>query len=802
MAALLITSALALACSAAAQLQGRGFPDCDNGPLKDNTVCDTTADPLTRATALINAFTLQEKLNNTGSTSPGVPRLGLPAYTWWQEALHGVASSPGVNFSDSGPFRYATSFPQPILMGAAFDDDLIRDVATVISTEARAFNNDKRAGLDFWTPNINPFKDSRWGRGQETPGEDPYHLSSYVAALIEGLQGSPDDKYKRVVATCKHFVAYDMESWNGNFRYQFDAQVSSQDLVEYYMPPFQQCARDSNVGAFMCSYNALNGVPTCADPWLLQTVLREKWNWTSEQQWVTSDCDAVQNVFLPHDYASTREEAAALSLKAGTDINCGTYYQDHLPAAYDQGLINTTDLDISLIRQYSSLVRLGYFDGLAVPYRNLTWNDVSTPHAQQLAYKAAAEGITLLKNDGVLPLTISNGTSIALIGDWANATDQMLGNYDGIPPFFHSPLYAAQQTGATVNFATGPGGQGDPTTDHWLPVWAAANKSDVIIYAGGIDNSVESEGMDRVSLTWTGAQLDMIGQLAMYGKPVIVLQMGGGQIDSSPLVNNPNVSALIWGGYPGQDGGVALFDIIRGITAPAGRLPTTQYPAKYISQVPMTDMTLRPNSTTGSPGRTYIWYNENAVFPYGLGLHYTNFTAAIKPSFPSTYDSSSSNSGSASYDISTLTSNCTATYKDLCPFTSFSVSITNTGEIMSDYVTLGFLAGIHGPAPHPNKRLVSYQRLHNITAGSSQTAWLNLTLGSLARVDEMGNKVLYPGDYALLVDTQPLAMGNFTLTGTELMLDEWPQAPASRSRSGSRPTDYFVGGYGSEQIMG
>lgn len=279
-------------------------------------------------------------------------------------------------------------------------------------------------------------------------------------------------------------------------------------------------------------------------------------------------------------------------------IASGTYYQDHLPAAYDQGLIEETDLDTALIRQYSSLVRLGYFDGMAVPYRSLTWNNVSTPHAQQLAYKAAVEGITLLKNDGTLPLKIQNSTKIALIGDWANATEQMLGNYDGIPPYYHSPLYAAQKTGATVNFAGYPGGQGDPTTDNWLHIWKAADKSDVIVYAGGIDNSVEAEGMDRVSIAWTGAQLDVIGQLATYGKPFIVLQMGGGQLDSSPLVNNPNISALLWGGYPGQDGGVALFDIVQGKAAPAGRLPTTRELALLQVMASPTDQTQNTPPTT------------------------------------------------------------------------------------------------------------------------------------------------------------------------------------------------------------
>lgn len=266
------------------------------------------------------------------------------------------------------------------------------------------------------------------------------------------------------------------------------------------MPPFQSCARDSNVGAFMCSYNALNGVPTCADPYILQTILREHWGWTNEQQWVTSDCDAVQNIFMPHEYAATREEAVAKALIAGTDVNCGTYYQENLPKAYAQGLFNESTLDQALIRQYSSLVRLGYFDGLSVPYRNISWSDVNTPHARKLAYKAAAEGITLLKNDGTLPLKITSDMTVLIVGDWAQATTQMQGNYEGIAPYLHSPTWALEQTGAKVYSAAVPGGQGDPTTDSWLPVWNWAEKADVLIFAGGIDNTVESEGMDRVSI--------------------------------------------------------------------------------------------------------------------------------------------------------------------------------------------------------------------------------------------------------------------------------------------------------------
>jgi beta-D-xylosidase 4 len=644
----------------------------------------------------------------------------------------------------------------------------------------------------------------------ETPGEDSYHLSSYVHALIQGLQGDAGDPYKRVVATCKHYAGYDIEDWNGNLRYQVDAQISMQDMVEYYLKPFESCARDSNVGAFMCSYSkltstyavfsqananidAVNGVPTCADPYLLQTILREHWGWTNEEQWVTSDCDAIQNVYLPHQWSSTREGAAADSLNAGTDLDCGTYMQEHLPGAFAQGLVNETALDQALIRQYSSLVRLGWFDPPEKqPYRQLDFSAVATNASRQLARKAAAEGIVLLKNDGALPLSLDGSKSIGLFGDWANATDQLLGNYAGVPTFLHSPLWAAQQLNITVNYAGGnPGGQGDPTTNRWGSIQPAAHASDVLIYIGGISNSDEEEGHDRNSLAWTGAQLDVIGQLAQMGKPVIVVSMGGGQIDSSPIANNPNVSALLWGGYPGQDGGSAIFDILTGAVAPAGRLPQTQYPSTYIADVPMTDMGLRPSEH--NPGRTYKWYNGTAVFEFGFGMHYTNFSASINSTLKQTYA------------ISDLMSACRKSgekYLDRCAFASIPVSVKNTGKVTSDYVTLGYLAGSYGPRPYPKKSLVAYQRLHNIAGGSSDTAMLNLTLASLARVDESGNKVLYPGDFSLLIDNQPLTMVNFTLTGEQATLENWPQPPKNRKAKGVEGLEgYFVGGYGSEQTV-
>ncbi|KAF2705212.1 glycoside hydrolase family 3 protein [Pleomassaria siparia CBS 279.74] len=769
------------------------FPHCSNGPLKNEVICDSSAAPLARAKSLVALYTLAEKIDATGNTSPGVPRLGIPPYEWWNEGLHGLAG-PFANFSQEGEYSYSTSFPQPITMGAAFDDDLIKAVATVISTEARAFNNANRSGLDLWTPNINPFKDPRWGRGQETPGEDPFHLSSYVHALIQGLQGDSSDPYKRVVATCKHYAGYDMENWNGNFRYQFDAQISQQDLVEYYLPSFQSCARDSNVGAFMCSYNSVNGVPTCADPYLLQTILREHWGWTNEEQWVTSDCDAVQNVFLPHEWSSTREQAVADSLIAGTDLDCGSYMSLHLPGAIAQGLVNESVLDQALVRQYSSLVRLGWFDAPEdQPYRQLDFSDVATNASQQLAYRAAAEGIVLLKNDGLLPLALDSSLSLGLFGEWANASSELLGNYYGVPTYLHSPLWAAEQLNVTVNYARGMGSSTDPSTNfNWPALWPAAAASDVIVFISGITNDVEAEEKDRVSLSWTGPQMDMIGQLAGLGKPMVVVQMGGGQLDSSPIANNPNISALLWGGYPGQDGGAAIIDVITGKVAPAGRLPVTQYPSSYVQEVAMTDMALRPSSR--SPGRTYKWYNGSAVYEFGSGLHYTNFSASVTTQLQ------------ASYAISDLLQTCkqsNETYLDRCTFTAspLQVNITNTGTTTSDYVTLAYLAGTFGPAPYPKKSLVAYQRLFAIAGGATDTAALKLTLGSLARVDETGNKVIYPGDYSLLIDNQPLTSINFTLTGEEVTVDEWPQPDGNRTKKGVTGFEgYFVPGYGSEQV--
>ncbi|KAJ6594119.1 glycoside hydrolase family 3 protein [Mycena capillaripes] len=747
-----------------------GFPDCVNGPLKNNTVCDITKDPITRAKALVAEFTTTELIHNSIHAADGVPRLGLDQYNWWSEASHGVAwTGPGVSFADSGPFSYATSFPQPIILGASFDDDLVKAVATVISTEARAFNNVQRAGLDYFTPNINPWRDPRWGRGQETPGEDPLHTAQYVYHLVDGFQGGIDpEPYIKVIADCKHFAAYDMDDWGGIIQRQFNAIVTTQELSEYYLQPFQSCVRDAKVMSVMCSYNSVNGVPACADSYLLTTVLRDYWK-MAEDRWVVSDCDAVQSIFDEHNYTDSYQSAAAAAIKAGTDINCGSIYYNFLQEALDEGLVVRADIEKALTRAYASLVRLGYFDSAdKQPYRQLTWDDVSTPASEKLAYTVAAEGFVLLKNDGTLPLK-KNFKKMALIGPWGNATEDMQGNYYGTAPFLISPLMGAVTAGYDVTFVEGTSIL-DTSTDGFASAVAAAHAADVVVYAGGIDESVEAEGLDRTTIVWPGAQLDLIKQLAGVGKPFIVLQFGAGQVDDSWLLASKAVNAILWTGYPGQSGGTAIFDVLTGKVAPAGRLPLMQYPAEYVEQVPMTDMNLRPNKATGNPGRTYKWYTGTPVIEYGFGLHYTTFALQwqTQPGLV--------------YDIQLLVANARrAAHLDLGAFDTFGVAVRNTGKTASDFVTLLFVKTTAGPAPHPNKSLIGYARVHGVGAGSTATARISVALGAISRTDTHGNAWLYPGTYTLSLDVPERLTHSFVLIGAPAQLTNFPAPPPPSS---------------------
>ncbi|KAH8594194.1 beta-xylosidase [Bisporella sp. PMI_857] len=743
--------------------QIRPLPDCTSEPLSSVRICDVSAPALERSTSLVHLFTVEEKFNALKLYIPGIERLGVPPYTLWNEALHGLGTSPGLNFSTDGDFSAATSFPQPIVLGAAFDDQLVYRVATAISIEGRAFNNAGRAGVDYWAPNVNPFRDPRWGRGKETPGEDPLRVSGYTKAFVAGLEGPHNSTIKRGVATCKHYAAYDLENYQNVTRFTFNALASTQDLAEYYTAPFKTCTRDANAGSIMCSYNSVNGIPSCLDRWLLETLLRKHWGWEAGDHYITTDCFGLDAAYLSHNFTATPEETAAIALKAGTDSDCGIFFPTYLPRSLSRGLISEADLDRALIRVFSALIRLGYYDPPeSQPYRAISHQAVNTPATQELARKAATSGMILLKNiHNTLPLSIPNERgqlSIALVGDWANASTEMLGGYSGQAPFLHSPLYGLQQIPCvTVNLVVG--------INDSAPALKAAMRSDIVLYIGGIDEHLESEGLDRTTITWNSTQKALIASLAELGKPMIIAQSGGGQLDDTEFLANPNISSILWIGYPGQDGGVAIADVLFGHVAPAGRLPVTQYPADYV-ELPATDMSLRPDGAS-NPGRTYKWY-DNAVLPFGFGLHYTAFS--VEASLESC----------TTTDLPQIINRCHgAKHLDLCEFGHINVEVHNTGDIKSDYSVLAFASGIYGPSPFPIKELVAYTRLHDVVPRETQTARLPITLGNLARWDEQGRNILYPGSYRIAIDTTPeLAEVTFTLVGEPQVLEAFPERSA------------------------
>nr|XP_025618572.1 probable beta-D-xylosidase 2 isoform X2 [Arachis hypogaea] len=382
-----------------------------------------------RVKDLIGRLTLQEKVTLLVNNAAAVPRLGIKGYEWWSEALHGVSNvGPGTKFG--GPFPAATSFPQVITTAASFNASLWEEIGRVVSDEARAMYNGGMAGLTYWSPNVNIFRDPRWGRGQETPGEDPILAGTYAASYVRGIQGTNGNRLK-VAASCKHFTAYDLDNWNGIDRFHFNAQVSKQDIEDTFDVPFRMCVKEGKVASVMCSYNQVNGVPTCADPNLLKGRVRGQWRLNG---YIVSDCDSVGVFYTNQHYTSTPEEAAADAIKAGLDLDCGPFLAVHTKNALEKGLVTEGDVNGALANTITVQMRLGMFDGeaSAQPYGKLGPRDVCTAAHKELAVEAARQGIVLLKNRGPsLPLSPRRHQTVAVIGPNSNVTVTMIGNYAG-----------------------------------------------------------------------------------------------------------------------------------------------------------------------------------------------------------------------------------------------------------------------------------------------------------------------------------------------------------------------------------
>ncbi|CAL5329650.1 unnamed protein product [Camellia sinensis] len=601
---------------------------CDvskNPSLANLTFCDPTVAVAARVDDLVKRLTLQEKIGFLISGAASVSRLGIPKYEWWSEALHGVSYvGPGTHFSSLVPG--ATSFPQVILTAASFNVTLFQAIGKAVSTEARAMYNVGLAGLTFWSPNINIVRDPRWGRAQETPGEDPLLTSKYGSAYVRGLQQRDDgDKDRlKVAACCKHYTAYDLDNWKNFDRFHFNAIVTQQDMDDTFQPPFKSCVLDGNVASVMCSYNQVNGKPTCADPDLLKGVVRGQWKLNG---YIVSDCDSVDTFYNSQHYTKTPEEAAAKALLAGLDLNCGSFMAKHTEAAVKAGLVNESAVDNAVSNNFATLMRLGFFDGDPSKqlYGQLGPKDVCTPENQEMAREAARQGIVLLKNTaGSLPLSPTAIKSLAVIGPNGNVTKTMIGNYEGTPCKYTTPLQGLTASVATTYL---PGcanvGCGTAQVDDAKKLAASA---DAVVLVMGADQSIEAEGHDRIDLTLPGQQQLLITEVAKASKgPVILVIMSGGGFDIQFAKDDPKITSIMWVGYPGEAGGAAMADIIFGYFNPSGRLPLSWYPQSYAANVPMNNMKMRPDPATGYPGRTYRFYTGPTVYTFGDGLSYTAF---------------------------------------------------------------------------------------------------------------------------------------------------------------------------------
>ncbi len=572
-----------------------------------------------RVEDLISQMTLEEKISQMVNAAPAIPRLGIPEYNWWNEALHGVAVA-GI----------ATVFPQSIGMAASFDDGLLHHVAVAISDEARAKYNEfirhnDRAifkGLTFWSPNINIFRDPRWGRGQETYGEDPYLTAKMGVAFVKGIQGN-DPKYLKAIATPKHYAVH---SGPESIRHEFNAEVSVKDLKETYLYAFKECVKKGKAASIMGAYNRVNGEPCCASKTLLQDILRKEWGFDG---YVVSDCGAIYDIYAGHKIAKTLEEAAAMAVKNGCDLNCGDTYNKWLVNAVKVKAITEEEIDKSVKRLFTARFKLGMFDPPEkVPYSKIPYEVNDSEKHRRLALKMARESIVLLKNDKLLPLD-KNLKSIAVIGPNADKKEVLLGNYNGNPSRYVTVLdgIRAKLPHKTKVYYT-EGCNPFKIEDKILKAdrgfseaISFAERSDVVIMCLGLSPELEGEEGtgpnqkgDRDNLSLPGLQEELLEKIYAVNQNIILVLLNG-----SPLTINwaqDHIPAILEAWYPGEEGGTAVADVIFGNYNPGGRLPVTF--VKSEDQLPsFTDYSMK--------GRTYRYMNEKPLYPFGYGLSYTKF---------------------------------------------------------------------------------------------------------------------------------------------------------------------------------
>lgn len=567
-----------------------------------------------RAEELVSKMTIEEAASQLRYDSPAIERLGIPEYNWWNETLHGVARA-----------GTATSFPQAIGLGATFDTELLGEVGVVCGNEGRAKYNEHKnngdrdiyKGLTFWSPNVNLFRDPRWGRGQETYGEDPVLISDLAVPFIEGLQG--DGEYMKTAACAKHFVVH---SGPEALRHQFNATCSDKDLNETYLPAFEACVKDAKVESVMGAYNRTNGEPCCGHSYL-QNIIRDKWKFEGH---IVSDCWAIRDFHEHHKVTKTSEESAALALNKGCDLNCGCTYID-LMKAYNKGLVTEETIRLSAVRLFTTRFILGMFD--ETEYDGLNYLDVETKENLAVAKRASDESIVLLKNDGILPIDKNKNKVIAVIGPNADSRACLVGNYYGTSSEYITAIEGIRNAAGDdtrILYAEGCD-LSIPKPDflsreyHRLAeAEAVMKRADLIVLVIGLNETLEGEegdqgnqykSGDKPDLKFPKTQLRLIEKVVASGKPFITVVMAGSCMDLSEL--DQKSSAILQAWYPGARGGQSIGDILFGKVNPSGKLPVTFY--KDTNDLPdFEDYSMK--------GRTYRYLETTPLYPFGYGLTY------------------------------------------------------------------------------------------------------------------------------------------------------------------------------------
>jgi beta-glucosidase len=669
-----------------------------------------------RVRDLLGRMTLEEKISQMAHGAAAIPRLGIPAYNFWSEALHGV-----------GRNGRATVFPQAIGMAATWDPALIQRIADAIADEGRAkYHATLRRkgdtllyqGLTFWSPNVNIFRDPRWGRGQETWGEDPYLTGEMGAAFVRGLQGD-HPTYLKAAACAKHYAVH---SGPEKDRHTFDAVVSRRDMYDTYLPAFKKLVTEANVEAVMGAYNRTNGEPCCASRLLLGDILRGEWGFTGH---VVSDCGALGDIHNTHKYTRDGAESAALALKEGCDIGCDCVYTDHLAEAIERGLATEADLDRALARTLTTRFKLGMFDPPEqVPFAATPMSVVGCQEHRDLAHQAAAKSVVLLKNkDNVLPIR-DDVRSICVLGPTAASIEVLLGNYYGVSDTLTTILEGViGRVSEEVKVEYRPAVQltrANANAVDWS-VHVAAD-SDLTIACMGLsplmegeegDAMLSTEAGDRSEIGLPAAQVAYLKKIAAQGAKIVLVLAGGSPIALGEVEDLVEAVVFVW--YPGQEGGRAVTDVLFGDIAPSGKLPLT---------FPQSMQQLPPYEDYAMAGRTYRYMTAEPLYPFGFGLSYTQFA----------------------YGGLELAQERIKAGEAL----TIRYTLANTGAVEAEEVAQVYLSDLEASVPVPQHKLIGFQRVR-LAPGQRQTLEFTITPEALALVDDDGQSRLEPGQFRVTV---------------------------------------------------